>query len=56
MVVFAFTCPYCGPVRVIPMAEIRTRRASPPSHWCPHCGAPVTAAVEHADEAPNTAA
>lgn len=55
MVLVAFTCPYCGPIRVIPTAD-RARPVSPPSHWCPRCGAPVSAALDHDDEAPDTAA
>jgi predicted RNA-binding Zn-ribbon protein involved in translation (DUF1610 family) len=55
MTAFVFTCDRCGPIKVIPMEDIRKRRASPPSHWCPHCGEPVSAAVVHDLAMPDAA-
>ena len=54
--VFTFVCAYCGPIKVIPMSDIRTRRAAPPSHWCPNCGSVVTAGVLYDYEPPVDAA
>ena len=56
MTVFAFICAHCGPVRVIPMEDIRKRRASPPSHWCQTCGGPLLADVIYDYEVPIDAA
>jgi len=53
MTVFTFTCPRCGLIKVIPMTQIRLHQASPPSHWCPACGAPVTVVVEYDHDAPT---
>jgi uncharacterized Zn finger protein len=52
MTVFAFICASCGPVKVIPMEDIRKRRASPPSHRCPNCGSQLSADVMYDYEVP----
>lgn len=38
------------------MADIRTHKVSPPSHWCPHCGAPLSVSVDDDYQAPGSAA
>lgn len=45
MKLFTFTCLDCGPIRSIPVDDIRRRCTAPPSYWCPTCGMPVTVDV-----------